>query len=123
MSLAGCGCKVLKLADLQPTERAPFELADGTLIYFVNRLDLNATQTAAVQRAQHQANLANRLARKATSSEEQEKAGNKLAQASHNMVHVILPDLPDAVLDGLTVGQLEIIIDHWAKLNTPPEGN
>jgi len=110
------------IADLQP-EKEPFELEDGEIIYFVSLAEFDARQKAEFKRAKNELEMAEKRFERARDDAGREEAVMLQKEISQKLVRVILPDLPKADLDGLTMGQMDMVLNHWTKLNEGQQGN
>lgn len=103
-----------KFSELQPAERDTFELPDGFLIEFRNRNDLSARQMARLSRMQHEfENLQKAFASPDLSDAVVERKATKMHDLFGEFVTIILPEMPDDVLETLTTGQRVQIVNWW----------
>jgi hypothetical protein len=91
-------------------ERPTFTLEDGTEIEFRVQTDFDAVDAAKAAGLQKKFdNLRKRL----QARQDDVKAAEKMHDAYGEFVHMILPDLPVDVLNGLKTGQRLRLIQWW----------
>lgn len=112
-----------KFDDLQPTERDTFELPDGTLIEFRDRTDLSATQMGRMTRMRTEfTNLHTAFESGKLNETSLERKSAQLQDLLGEFVMIILPDMPEDVLNRLTAGQRNEIVNWWKKAQEEKKG-
>ena len=102
--------KVLTFAELVP-ERDQFELTDGEMIDFLSMAELDAIDAARSMQIQ-------KRIKKIDLEDLTEENAVALNDALADLIRVILPDIPDDMLDGLKTGQRLLIVQFWSNNNS-----
>lgn len=98
------------LANISP-EREPFDLGDK-IIYFRNVQDFDMQELAAWQRLKKTMANVSKMREKAQTEDQHARATAKSQEACKEYISLVLPDMPGAVLESLSAGQL----DHLASM-------
>jgi hypothetical protein len=96
---------------LNPVDRDTFELPDGVLVEFRNRTDFSAGEQVTAEKL-HQAIEGLRNTAKKSANP---KVLTDLVKKQQEFVKVILPDMPDKVLEGFSAGQISVIVEWWTN--------
>lgn len=97
---------MFSLSDLSPA-REPFDLGEGRTIYFRNKADFDLQELAAWERMRKAYKSVTDIRQKATTEEKYAYASQKSDGVSKEMIALVLPDLPTAVMEKLTAGQVD----------------
>ena len=100
------------MRSLQAEKGEPFELSDGTLIYFRRRTSLTKPET---QQLLSLSAKAQKFLDTELSEEEQEKLLTEAYGMMNEIIDIILPDLPEADRATCTMFQLLATMEYWKQ--------
>ena len=106
---------ILSLAKYQ-TEEHKLEIAPDEFVSFIVRSDMSLEQSAQVRKYMQMVGTAQRRFKKAKTDSARKKAIESERNTLRRMLVVIVPDVPEAFVNDLTVTQLGIITNHWLDL-------
>jgi len=106
---------VLRFQDLKP-ERDEFELEDGTKVAFVSRVELDGLALAKLDSILREIL---RASRKLVKKQDDERTLMSLGKAVDRAILLILPELPNEVLQTLGLDQKTRIFNWWRERNAP----
>ena len=93
-------------------ERTPFDLGDGREIYFRTTADFDIPQLGMWNDVRQRMTRIKKRRAKAAGDRAHADLSRQVESAALDVIHLVLPDLPDDILAGLTSGQ----VDHLAGL-------
>lgn len=101
-------------------ERPTFDLPDGGEIEFKIIPDFTPGDIAKAMRLQATVDNLNKAMKKGEAGLD---AIEKLCTAMKNIVNMILPEMPEPLLDALSVMQMTMIVQFWRANNQASEKN
>lgn len=97
---------MFSLSKLTP-DREPFDLGNGQTIYFRNRQDFDFQELAAWQRLSEEMKRVTKDRQGARNEQKHASISRRTQQTAMEIITLVLPELPNAILDGLTAGQVD----------------
>lgn len=104
--------KPLSIKALFEEHRLPFELEDGSTIYFLDAKSINPQDSARMAKLQR---LVDALLKRLEKNPDDQDALSRYDRATTEFVRFVLPQIPQEVLDRLKYGQKGIILKHWME--------
>lgn len=102
----------LSLKSLFEETRLPFELEDGSVIYFRDSKAVTPQDSARMMKMQK---MVDALLRRLEKNPDDQDALARYDRVTTEFVRFVLPDLPQEVLDRLKYGQKGIILKYWME--------
>lgn len=102
----------LSLKSLFEETRLPFELEDGSVIFFRDSKSVTPQDSARMMKMQKMVDV---LLRRLEKNPDDQDALIRYDRVTTEFVHFVLPDLSQEVLGRLKYGQKGIILKHWME--------
>lgn len=104
---------------LNQADRDTFELSDGATIEFLNRTDFSAGQQVEAEKLGEAIENLRNTAKKSKDG----RVLERLDEKNRQFVKLILPDMPDKVLNDLNAGQVGVLVQWWTDKQEERFGN